>query len=135
MPVQLVQGSEQTLLTTSSRRQILGTMSWLLHPEPLGLTPFRPGRECQMASGKFLYQVWFHQFLGGVSLSRKPDKHRVKAGKTRLGSIPVSWAMATQIRPAKTGARLDPILGVINVEKACPASMGDDKNTARHRFS
>jgi len=96
MPVQLVQGSEQTLLTTSSRRQILGTMSWLLHPEPLGLTPFLPGRECQrLASGKFLYQVWLHQFLGGDSLSGKPDKHRVKAGKTRLGSIPVSWAMAT----------------------------------------
>ena len=71
----------------------------------------------------------------GVYLSGKPDEDRVKAGKTGLGSIPVSWAMATQIRPAKTGARLDPILGVINVEKACPASMGDDKNTARHRFS
>ena len=43
-------------------------MFWLLHPEPLGPTPFDQGRECRRpASGKFLYQVWLHQFLGGVS--------------------------------------------------------------------
>ena len=104
-------------------------MSWLLHPEPLGLTPFLPGRECQrLASGKFLYQVWLHQFLGGDSLSGKPDKHRVKAGKTRLGSIPVSWAMTKQVSAAKTRVESDSILGLIDVEETCPASIGNDKH-------
>ena len=134
-------------------------MSWLLHPEPLGPTPFGQGRECRRpASGKFPYQVWWHQFVGGVSCSSivglnkphllqrwrkkdgaylpgKPDEDRLR--RARLAWVqslfPGPWQQ--QVRPAKTGARLDPILGVINVEKACPASMGDDKNTARHRFS
>jgi len=127
-------------------------MSWLLHPEPFGSTPFRQGRECQrLASGKFLYQVWSHQLLGGVScfsivglnkshfsqrwrkkdgvyLSGKPDKHSVKAGKTGLGSIPVSWVMEKQVSAAKTRVESDSILGLIDVEETCPASIGNDKH-------
>ena len=64
----------------------------------------------------------------GISLSGKPDEHRVKTGKTGLGSIPVSWMMATTGNAAKTSVEPDSILGVINVEETCPASIGDNKH-------
>lgn len=64
----------------------------------------------------------------GISLSGKPDEHRVKAGKTGLASIPVSWAMATTGKPGQNRCQTCPILGVINVEEVCPASIGNDKH-------
>ena len=43
----------------------------------IGPTPFRQSGECRRpASGKFLYQVWWHQFLGGVSCSSIVDLNK-----------------------------------------------------------
>ena len=134
-------------------------MSWLLHPEPLGPTPFGQGRECRrLASGKFLYQVWLHQLLGGVSCSSIVGLnkfHLFQRWRKKMGSIYLENQTKIGLRRARLawvqslfpGQWRQLVSPAGNQRQTCPHSWRDKRrgsvprhplvttNTARHLFS